>query len=177
MNILTNPHQQFFQNLLENSHVGAYLLDSENKISYISPQVEDILGYTTDEVLNKNIFDFIEEDFKVYFQKSVDSLLRFNTQKYFETEIKMQSKDKQSKHFYKKIINYDTQQKGTLLVYFQDITDQKITEEYFEETRWYLQAILDHTHYGFFLTSTNAKIMYFNIEIPIAICYFLDPDN
>ncbi len=51
-----------FRNLIETTPDMIWEIDKEGIFTYISPQSTDILGYTPQEVLGKNMFSFIDPD-------------------------------------------------------------------------------------------------------------------
>jgi PAS domain S-box-containing protein len=48
-----------FRNLVETSNDWIWEIDAQARFTYVSPQVETILGYHPDEVLGKTLFDFM----------------------------------------------------------------------------------------------------------------------
>ncbi len=48
-----------FKDLVENTHDWIWEVDANGVYTYVSPRVEDLLGYTADQVLGKTPFDFM----------------------------------------------------------------------------------------------------------------------
>jgi PAS domain S-box-containing protein len=64
-----------FRSLIENSMDVIALFSPEGKIIYQSPAAVDILGYSLDELIGKNVFEFILEEDKENAYKVLASLL------------------------------------------------------------------------------------------------------
>ncbi len=60
--------ERYYKSLLENTQDIVALLDANGYVKYTSPSVEKILGYAQDELVGKNVFQFIHPD-------DVDSVL------------------------------------------------------------------------------------------------------
>ncbi|TAE69657.1 MAG: PAS domain S-box protein [Bacteroidetes bacterium] len=149
------------QFLLENSFVGVHLVDVEGIIRYICPQIEQMLGYTAEEMIGKKCWDFIYKDDIKYLRKATEMMLK-GFQKETELELRLVHKNGKIKFFYNKMHNFLDNNIGFVTTYFQEITEKKEEEYYIEQTQQYLQAILDHTQYGFFLLTPSRKVLYFN---------------
>lgn len=54
--------EQFYRNLIANSLDGMLILNEEGIIHFVSPSVENILGYTREDIINKNAFIYIHPD-------------------------------------------------------------------------------------------------------------------
>jgi PAS domain S-box-containing protein len=54
--------EECFQSLIENSFDVVNILDAKGVLHYVSPAVEHILGYTPDETLGRDGFDFVHPD-------------------------------------------------------------------------------------------------------------------
>jgi PAS domain S-box-containing protein len=51
-----------FRALIENSSDAIFLIERDGKIHYATPSVEHVLGYSTDDLLGKNAFEYIHPD-------------------------------------------------------------------------------------------------------------------
>ncbi len=147
--------------LLENSFIGIHLVDMQGNIQYISPHIETILGYKPEEMIGKKAWDFVHIDDRKYLRKTIEMVMK-GFQKETELEIRLVHKNGSLKVFYNKMYNFLNEEVNFITTYFEEITDRKQEEEYIEQTQQYLEAILDHTQYGFFLLTTSRKILYFN---------------
>jgi PAS domain S-box-containing protein len=71
--------EERFRNLSDNSPDIIYQLDINRRIKYINPVCEEVLGYNWDELLDKNLTDFMREEeraaFDHIFQTIIDDKL------------------------------------------------------------------------------------------------------
>ena len=63
----------YYRRLIENSSDLILILNREGTISFVSPSVQGLLGYATDALEARNLFDFVAEDDK---QKLFDGMAR-----------------------------------------------------------------------------------------------------
>jgi len=61
--------EEKYRLMVEKLESGLFLIDAQNKINYVNSQMADMLGYTKDDLLNKNIFNFIEKNYRKVFKK------------------------------------------------------------------------------------------------------------
>ena len=54
--------EQFYRNLISNSLDGMLILNEEGIIQFVSPSVENILGFTSEDILYKSGFSYIHPD-------------------------------------------------------------------------------------------------------------------
>ncbi|MFQ6054132.1 MAG: PAS domain S-box protein, partial [Candidatus Bathyarchaeia archaeon] len=53
--------EEKFRGIIERSIDIIYIVDTKGRITFVSPSVEEILGYKSEEVLGKPLFDFVQE--------------------------------------------------------------------------------------------------------------------
>lgn len=72
-----------FRNLIETTPDMIWEIDKKGKFKYISPQSSDILGYTPQEIIGKNMFSFIApeavERIKKLFSTHINNFDKINT--------------------------------------------------------------------------------------------------
>ncbi|QFR48315.1 EAL domain-containing protein [Sulfurimonas lithotrophica] len=59
---LINETEHRYKNLLESTHNWIWEVDTEGKYTYVSKQVEEILGYKAQEIIGKSPFDLMPKD-------------------------------------------------------------------------------------------------------------------
>ncbi len=67
-------HEKWFRALIENSSDAIALLSSEGMFLYVSPSVRNVIGYTPDELLGRNGFDFVPPENREYVLVQLDEL-------------------------------------------------------------------------------------------------------
>jgi two-component system, NarL family, sensor histidine kinase UhpB len=61
--------EEKYRLMVEKLESGLFLIDSQNKINYVNSQMADMLGYKTDDLLNQNVFNFINKSCVNVFKK------------------------------------------------------------------------------------------------------------
>ena len=61
--------EEKYRLMVEKIESGLFLIDSHNKITYVNNQVADMLGYKVDELLNQDVFSFINKKCKKVLKK------------------------------------------------------------------------------------------------------------
>ena len=54
--------EEKYRNIVETANEGIALINSEGKITYLNKKMADMLGYGVEEVVNKTIWDFVEQE-------------------------------------------------------------------------------------------------------------------
>ncbi len=75
--------EQRFRSLVESSSDWIWEIDKNGKYIYISPKIEDLLGYKPDEIIGKTPFDLMPPDEAERVSKLFDNIIR--EQKPFDT--------------------------------------------------------------------------------------------
>jgi len=74
--------EEYHRALIENSKDLIIVLDREASITFISPYVENVLGYKAEEVMGKNIFEFIHPDDVKYAMNIFENAMRVQGKPY-----------------------------------------------------------------------------------------------
>ena len=64
--------EEKYKQMVEKIESGLFVINSNNQITYINKQMAGMLGYTTDEINNQNIFQFIQKECKNIFKKHLN---------------------------------------------------------------------------------------------------------
>jgi len=83
-----------FEFLIQNSNDCLGIISPEGTILYSSSAVERISGYKVEEVLNKNVFDYLEGDEKIKLKKMLEAVLK-NPDIHMQGELIVKSKSSQ----------------------------------------------------------------------------------
>ena len=63
-----------YRELVENLDDVLYSVDEKGNITYISPKIEDLIGYAPDEVIGKNYFKFVHPEDKSRIMKNLNEV-------------------------------------------------------------------------------------------------------
>lgn len=54
--------EQRYRLIVETAEEGVWMIDTENKTSFVNPKMAQILGYTSEEMLGRTLFEFMDEE-------------------------------------------------------------------------------------------------------------------
>lgn len=125
--------------LIENSFDIVILVDRNFNIKYISPSVEDSLGYTPEELHEKVVSYFIE----IHDRKLIFDLLKSSGITYHVNDIRLKHKDKSLKHFEINAINllHNESIRG-IIVNCHDVHERVMFEKQLMNTNYELDSFV-----------------------------------
>lgn len=82
--------EEKYRNIVETANEGIALINSEGKITYLNKKMADMLGYGVEEVVNKTIWDFVEQEEKSAITANFEKRRLGNSE---STEFKLIRKD------------------------------------------------------------------------------------
>jgi len=121
---------------------GISIVDSEENINFVNPAFANMLGYTEEELIRKNLRDLTDEnEFKKFIKLTQER--KRGEQGYYEALLYKKNGDRLNVYISASPLkNKDGVFEGTLGV-FVDITAQKAADRAYKESREKLQLILD----------------------------------
>ena len=119
--------EEKYRNIVETANEGIGLIDNELKLIYADKKLEEMIGYSSDEIIGKTMWDFISEESKPI----VKSILERGLRDFENPELKYIRKD--GSHFWaqvnaKPIFDYEGKFMG-IMTMLTDITTRKEAEE------------------------------------------------
>jgi PAS domain S-box-containing protein len=121
--------EEKYRNIVETANEGIALINSEGVITFANKKMADMLGYSVEEIVDRTVWDFVEEEQKTTVTTKFDG--RHKDSNYDTFEFKLKRKDGSplwvlisSKAFFDK----DGKFKGSLNLH-TDITKRKEAEE------------------------------------------------
>src|SRR5258708_25509170 len=162
-----------FRNLVENTYDVVGLLDPQGKILYSSPSIQTVLGYTREELVDKNAITYLVHPADMLFtQKKLGLLLKTPTIPQI-AEFRLHHKDGSWRWMEAIGTNLlENPHVRAISVNYHDITEKKLAEKHLrivkrskttmlrEKARD--EAILDSVGDGMFATDRRGKIFLFN---------------
>ena len=154
-----------FKSLFQNSLDVVYVLDRQFHIKYVTPSVSVVMGYKDEEVIAKNVFDFIHSEDIIRAKKLLHDLLT-NPELNAITDIRIKAKDDRWIWVEAKAINkYDDAVISGAIVNFHDISERKQSEQQLQGYSEHITNILNSITDGFIALDNNFNILWWN---PIA---------
>jgi PAS domain S-box-containing protein len=149
-----------YRTLIENISDIIFEIDLDGKVSYLSPHTIDVLGYTPDELINRNAFRFIHPDD----QEEVLENQKYaaNTGEVRSVEFRIQHRNG---HYVTvssrgQLIKRDNKKK--IVGLFRDISERKIIEELVQQERNKAETYLNLVNVIIVALDKDGKIIMIN---------------
>jgi PAS domain S-box-containing protein len=124
---LSNSEEKYRQ-VVENLQEGIWVLDTNTSTTYINSFLSQMLGYTTDEIIGKNFFDFMDTTWK----KNAEGIMKFNLNDNdnngYEFEFLRKNKSKMSTYIHMSPLFDGNGKQIGILIGVQDISNRKRME-------------------------------------------------
>jgi len=152
--------EEKYRNLVSNLTDIIIEIDSNLNFTYISPQVYDIYGYKPEEIIGKNIFDFIHPDDQKRVRKTFEKII----EKGYAYNFEFKGRHKDS-HFIDLSINGKIIKEGDdfkIIGLVRDITKPKLMEKAIMETKENYKDLAESIGDVFFAFDNKLKYTYWN---------------
>lgn len=157
--------EQFYRNLIADSLDGILISDMEGKITFVSPSITHILGYNTEEVIHKNLFQFVHpQDFGA-------ATTAFKNEVAAKAELKyiiIRLLNKKGEWVWCMVRGHNLMHNsnvGGVVIYFHDDTSRKKANEALQESEARFRTLIRDLHLGVVLLDTDGKITLSNKAI------------
>ncbi|MFW9824798.1 MAG: PAS domain S-box protein, partial [Candidatus Thorarchaeota archaeon] len=160
------PEMKYF-NLINNILDVIVELDLGYKITFINPQVYDVFGYTSEEVIGESSLDYIHPD---DVSRTVEAIEKgIETREIISIELRIKNIDKNYIPVSAKgyLVEYDDQIK--IIAALRDITDIKKAQQNLLESDKNYKEIIENMEDGYFEVDLKGSFTYVNDYI----CKFL----
>jgi|SRR5579859_406131 len=168
-----HPDEALFRNLVENTYDVVGLLDAEANILYSSPSIQTVLGYTPEELADKNAVTYLVHPADIVLtQKKLGLLLKAPTVPQ-TAEFRLRHKNGSWRWMEAIGTNlFDNPHVRAIAVNYHDITEKKLAEKHLRNVKRSRatmlrekardEAILDSVGDGMFATDRLGKIFLLN---------------
>ena len=150
-----------FRQLIEDSLEGVWVIDEEANTTLVNPSMSRILGYEVDEMIGRNLFDFIlQEDIET----TKNTLNR--RRKGIKEEIEKKFLRKDGKKVITRLMSspiYDNDGKYTgAIAFVSDITDRKKTENLLRESEEKFRTLFEIVPASIAVMDLKGNIVLYN---------------
>lgn len=154
-------NEEKYRNIVETANEGISIIDSKGMITYVNNKMADMLGYKIDEIIDKTIWDFIDDDVKPLITSQFEKR-RFGTNESYE--VRLRHKDGSPlwlivnvKPFFDKSGTFT----GSLNMH-TDITERKDAEEKLRESEEKYRNIVETANEGIAIIDQKNTTTYAN---------------
>jgi PAS domain S-box len=56
--------EERYRNIVETANEGISIIDAEERITFVNKQVEDMFGYSSEELIGRSMWDFLSDESK-----------------------------------------------------------------------------------------------------------------
>ncbi|MCF8096141.1 MAG: PAS domain S-box protein [Desulfobacteraceae bacterium] len=149
-----------YRQLIENLNEVLYMLDLDARVTYVSPNIKNIAGYSPEEIIGRNFIDFVHpEDL----ENRMHYFMRVLSGEGITTEYRYLTKSGRTKWV---MTNARPVLKGDEVVGIQgmlvDITDRKNMEENYRKSEERYRNILESIEDGYYEVDADGRILFFN---------------
>jgi PAS domain S-box-containing protein len=149
-----------YRSLIDNLSDTVIECDSDGNFSYASPQVTDIFGYTPEEIVGQNAFEFIHPD---DLEAAMDAMAEaLNKGEKYNLEYRTKHKD--GHYIYVSGSGKVLQEEGGIRIVgvVRDITERKQWEEELHRSFSITRATLESTEDGIVVVDNKGEVKIFN---------------
>ncbi len=149
-----------FRALIENITDQISLVDKNGFIIYASPSVSKILGYSADDYIGRNIFDFINEDDKVTADKLFDEVLA--GQGNIVNNVQLRFRHSDGKWLWHEATAHNLINDpaiGAIVFNYRDITERKKAEQEILLQKSYFQQLFENSPEGIVILDNQDRIL------------------
>ncbi|MBB3058305.1 PAS domain-containing sensor histidine kinase [Mucilaginibacter gotjawali] len=151
----------WYRQIVESAQEGIWTIDENEKTNFVNKKMADILGYSADEMMGKELYDFMDEEGKAYAIACMERRRRGSKE---NLDIRYKTKageDVWANISANPIIDETGKYKGALAM-VTDITQRKLDEEAIKKSEANLRTIFDNTDSSYILFDADMKILSFN---------------
>ena len=153
--------EQRYRRIVETSQEGIWTIDEHNKINFVNKKICEILEYDPEEMLGRELFDFMDHEWGEYVHASLERRKRGAKENFDIRYTTKSGKSVWANISTNPIFDKDGVYKGALAM-VTDITQRKNHEEEIKKSEANLRTIFDNTDSSYILINADLKIVSFN---------------
>jgi PAS domain S-box-containing protein len=167
--------EEWFRALIENSSDGITILNSDGTIRYESPSIERILGYKPEELIGKNVLEFVHPDDVQNVISTFNDSLAEDTGQIPFLEVHFLHKDG-SWHVLEGVGKnlLDDPVVNGIVVNYRDVTERQLSQEALRESEEKFRAIFHESAIGKALVDIKGKPFELNAALQNMLGYNLE---
>jgi PAS domain S-box-containing protein len=132
-----------YRQIVETAQEGIWMIDENNRTTFVNMRMAEILEYTVDEMIGRELFVFLDEEGRSIAQQSTARRKQGIKESFDFKYISKNGKDVWTTLSANPVIDSNGKYKGALAM-VTDITIRKLAEEKLRQERSMLRALIDH---------------------------------
>lgn len=150
-----------YRRIVETSQEGIWTIDEHHKTDFVNKKICELLGYTADEMLGRNLFDFFDDD-----EKKLAATRMDGRRQGVKENVDIRYKTKSGENLWTNIsaspiFDEEGNYKGSLAM-ITDISKRKKDEEALKISEANLRTLFNNTDSSYVLFDADLKIVSFN---------------
>jgi PAS domain S-box-containing protein len=153
--------EERYRRLIETAYEGVWILDDEGRTTFVNARMAEMLGYNADEMIDKSLFLFMDEEWKAVAEEKLDRRRAGIVEQY---EFKFRRKDGSdlwTTIAASPVSDKDGRYVGSLRM-ITDITEHKQAEEALRRSEQNFHDSLENSPYGVRVLGDDGKTLYTN---------------
>lgn len=150
-----------YRQIVETAQEGIWILDENNRTTYVNNKMCEILEYPREEMMGKQNFDFMNEEMKQVAMSAIERRKLGNSDNFDHQFVTKTGRNIWTSLSASPLKEPNGKYIGALAM-VTDITDRKLAEESLHKSEANLRTIFDHADRAFVLLDKDFNILSFN---------------
>ncbi|MFI5160326.1 MAG: PAS domain S-box protein [Sphingobacteriales bacterium] len=150
-----------YRQIVETAQEGIWTIDEHEKTNFVNQKMADIMGYTSEEMLGKTPYDFMDDEGKIGAANRIKNRKKGEKESVDVKYITKSGRDVWTNISANPIIDKEGHYNGALAM-ITDITQRKMDEDALKKSEANLRTIFDNTDTAYVLFTTELTILSFN---------------
>jgi PAS domain S-box-containing protein len=158
--------EELYRQIVETAQEGIWTIDENEKTNFVNIKIGEILGYSAEEMLGKELYDFMDEEGKAYAIACMERRRNGAKENLNIRYVKKNGEDVWANISANPIFDKTGRYRGALAM-VTDITQSKQDQEALQKSEANLRAIFDNTDIAYVLFDDELNIISFNTQAQI----------
>jgi len=153
--------EERYSHLMDTIQDGIWEIDQNSRTSYVNPAMANLLGYTSEEMLGKCLFDFMDDQSIKIAEKDVERRKEGIAEEH-EFEFIRKDGSRILTSLNASPLNNEEGEYLGAVASVRDITEQRLINEEIRNVRDFYSLILNQVQDGIWVTNKNDRLVYLN---------------
>jgi PAS domain S-box-containing protein len=155
--------EELYRQIVETAQEGIWTIDENEKTNFVNMKIADILGYSAEEMMGKELYDFMDAKGKEYAIACMERRRNGAKENLNIRYVKKSGEDVWTNISANPIFDKTGRYKGALAM-VTDITQSKQDQDALQKSEANLRAIFDNTDIAYVLFDEELNIVSFNTQ-------------